>query len=189
MPFTPDSELELAFSASLIPQDALNGLSEDLHVSSISIDSYRFSISPSSHHLLPLSLSLSFQVRPLSSTDYRRGHISLLTVLTSAPDPGEEAWVNRFRTMKSSSSSASTYFPIVIIDKESDKIVACGTVFLELKFIRGLASAAHIEDIAVDKQVQGKGLGKRIIEVLTRVAEGTGAYKTILDCSNENQGE
>lgn len=183
MPFTPDSELELAFSASLIPQDALNGLAEDLHVSSIS--SYRFSLSLS----LLTTLHLSFQVRPLSSTDYRRGHIPLLTVLTSAPDPGEEAWVNRFRTMKSSSSSASTYFPIVIIDKESDKIVACGTVFLELKFIRGLASAAHIEDIAVDKQVQGKGLGKRIIDVLTRVAEGTGAYKTILDCSNENQGE
>lgn len=90
--------------------------------------------------------------------------------------------------MKSSSSSASTYFPIVIISKETDQMVACGTVFLELKFIRGLASAAHIEDIAVDKNVQGKGLGKRIINVLTLVAEGTGAYKTILDCSEGNKG-
>lgn len=34
MTFTPDSDLELAFSAALIPKEALQGLPEDLHVSS-----------------------------------------------------------------------------------------------------------------------------------------------------------
>ena len=60
---------------------------------------------------------------------------------------------------------------------------------MEYKFIRGCNKAGHIEDIAVDKNVQGKGLGKRIIHALTGICEGLGAYKVFLDCSEENKGE
>ena len=49
--------------------------------------------------------------------------------------------------------------------------------------------AGHIEDIAVDTSVQGKGLGKKIINALTLLSETLGAYKVILDCSEENKGE
>ena len=67
-----------------------------------------------------------------------------------------------------------------------DELVATGTVFLEPKFLRNLATAAHIEDIAVDKSMQGKGLGKVLIEALTTLSENAGAYKTLLDCSDDN---
>ena len=34
--------------------------------------------------------------------------------------------------------------------------------------------------------MQGKGLGKILINTLTSLSEQAGAYKTILDCSNDN---
>ena len=79
-----------------------------------------------------------------------------------------------------------TYFPIVILDVNSDKIVAVGTLFIERKFLRGLGSVGHIEDIAVDKSQQGKKLGLRIIQALTHISESSGCYKTILNCSDAN---
>jgi glucosamine-phosphate N-acetyltransferase len=55
---------------------------------------------------------------------------------------------------------------------------------MEKKFLRGLGTVGHIEDIAVDKNQQGKKLGLRIIQALTGISEGLGAYKTILNCSD-----
>jgi len=57
---------------------------------------------------------------------------------------------------------------------------------MEKKFLRGLGTVGHIEDIAVDKTQQGKKLGLRIIQALTGISEDLGAYKTILNCSDHN---
>ncbi|KAK0548650.1 Glucosamine-phosphate N-acetyltransferase-like protein [Tilletia horrida] len=154
MPFTPDSELDLAFEPSLIPASV--------------------------HELVGSTLAL----RPLASTDYSRGHLKVLTILTTTPDVGEQAWAERFQALK---KIPDTYYPIVLVDRETDQLVAVGTLVIEFKFIRGLGKAGHIEDIAVDPTVQGKGLGKKIIAALTAISEGLGAYKVFLDCSTENQ--
>lgn len=127
--------------------------------------------------------SCSVQLRPLASTDYRRGHLDVLRVLTVVTDPGEEAWLAQFNALK---AAAHTYYGIVILDKASDRIVAVGTVFIERKFLRGLGSVGHIEDIAVDERQQGKKLGLRVIQALTRISENSGCYKTILNCSDKN---
>ena len=82
--------------------------------------------------------------------------------------------------------SNQVYFPIVIVSKADDRVVGTGTVFMEKKFLRGLSTVGHIEDIAVDKNQQGKKLGLRIIQALTGISEGLGAYKTILNCSDHN---
>jgi GNAT superfamily N-acetyltransferase len=109
----------------------------------------------------------------------------VLRALTSVPDVGEAAWEGRFAEMRDAQPRA--YYPLVLV--EQGRIVATGTLFLERKFIRALGAAGHIEDIAVDKSQQGKGLGRVIIAALTAVSEAVGAYKTILDCSEENQRE
>lgn len=54
--------------------------------------------------------------------------------------------------------------------------------------IHHLGLVGHIEDIAVAKDQQGKKLGLRIIQALDYVAENVGCYKTILDCSEANEG-
>ncbi|KAF9787847.1 acyl-CoA N-acyltransferase [Thelephora terrestris] len=155
--FTEDKDLDLAFPAEFIPAEVRAVLPEDLHI------------------------------RPLSSTDYHRGHIPVLSVLTHAPDPGgllrpTPTPANIGRGFKSN----QVYFPIVIVSKANDQVVGTGTVFMEKKFLRGLSTVGHIEDIAVDKNQQGKKLGLRIIQALTGISEGLGAYKTILNCSDHN---
>jgi glucosamine-phosphate N-acetyltransferase len=122
-------------------------------------------------------------MRPLASTDYNRGHLAVLSVLTVVSDPGEAAWLAQFNAMR---AATRTYYTLVIVDKNSDQIVAVGCVFLERKFLRGLGTVGHIEDIAVDKNQQGKKLGLRIIQALTHISENSRCYKTILNCSEDN---
>ncbi|KAJ3928483.1 MAG: acyl-CoA N-acyltransferase [Lentinula lateritia] len=151
--FTPDSSLDLLFPADLVAPELKAQLHPDVHI------------------------------RPLASSDYRRGHLDVLSVLTVVTDPGEAAWVAQFNAMR---SAASTYYAVVIIDRTTDRIVGAGSVFIERKFLRGLGGVGHIEDIAVDKNQQGKKLGLRIIQALTHISENIGCYKTILNCSDSN---
>ncbi|KAI9566097.1 acyl-CoA N-acyltransferase [Boletus coccyginus] len=129
--------------------------------------------------LLPPDLT----IRPLASTDYKRGHLDVLSVLSIVNDLGEAAWVNQFHAMR---AVPSTYYTLVIVDNASDRIVGVGCVFIERKFLRGFGTVGHIEDIAVDKNQQGKKLGQRIIQALTHISENSGCYKTILNCSDSN---
>lgn len=122
-------------------------------------------------------------MRPLASSDYTRSHLAVLAVLTQTPDPGVDAYKTQFTTMR---NTPNTYFTIVIVNKQTDQIVGVGCVFMERKFLRNLGSVGHIEDIAVDKKVQGAKLGLRIIQALTAISEAQGAYKTILNCSTDN---
>lgn len=54
--------------------------------------------------------------------------------------------------------------------------------------IHSFGAVGHIEDIAVARDQQGKKLGLRLIQALDYVAEHVGCYKTILDCSEANEG-
>ncbi|KAH9920000.1 acyl-CoA N-acyltransferase [Epithele typhae] len=153
MPFTVDSELDLLFPTDQIPVEVRKQLPQELHL------------------------------RPLASTDHKRGHLKVLEVLTVVTDPGEHAWRAQFEALR---AAPCTYYGIVIVDKASDRIVAVGTLFVERKFLRGLGCVGHIEDIAVDASQQGKKLGLRIIHALTGISENSGCYKTILNCSDKN---
>jgi glucosamine-phosphate N-acetyltransferase len=168
---TPDSQLDLLFSPDLIPEDVREALPKDLHVRS------RVA------RCLNGMLTSNAQIRPLASTDYHRGHLSILEVLTVAPDVGFKRWNEQFFAMR---STPGTYYLLVIVDRATDQVVAVGGVVMERKFLRGLGLVGHIEDIAVDKSQQGKKLGLRVIQALTGISEKRGAYKTILNCSTAN---
>ncbi|KIO32617.1 hypothetical protein M407DRAFT_241324 [Tulasnella calospora MUT 4182] len=162
MALTPDAQLELLFDPALIPESVKATVPDDLHI------------------------------RPLASTDLNRSQFDVLAALTQSPKPTPEAYKSHFellRTINASTTSLGlppTYLTLVILSKSDDKIVATGSVVMERKFIRGLSLVGHIEDISVDKAVQGKRLGIRVVTALTEISEGLGAYKTILDCSEDN---
>ncbi|KAF5309796.1 hypothetical protein D9611_013641 [Ephemerocybe angulata] len=151
--FTPDDKLELLFNPELIPASVKAELPSDLHI------------------------------RPLARTDYHRAHIRILSVLTSAPDPGLSGYQSTFDAQR---TCANTYYTLVIVNKATDQIVGVGCVFIERKFLRNLGKVGHIEDIAVSKDMQGKKLGLRVIQALTGISESLGCYKTILNCSDDN---
>jgi len=76
----------------------------------------------------------------------------------------------------------------VLEEKESGLIVGTGTLFIEDKFLRNYGKVGHIEDIVVHSDYRGYGLGKIMIEHLTKQAKMAGCYKCILDCSDDNVG-
>ncbi|KAF8898045.1 glucosamine 6-phosphate N-acetyltransferase [Gymnopilus junonius] len=128
-------------------------------------------------------LGSDLHMRPLAKTDLSRSHLKVLSVLTSTPDLTEAQYAQAFDRLR---SCPDTYFTLVIVARETDQIVGVGSVFLEQKFTRNLGTVGHIEDIAVDKSMQGRKLGLRIINALTGISERMGCYKTILNCSDAN---
>jgi glucosamine-phosphate N-acetyltransferase len=76
----------------------------------------------------------------------------------------------------------------VLEEKDSGSIVGTGTLFIEDKFLRNYGKVGHIEDIVVHSDYRGYGLGKIMIEHLTKQAKSAGCYKCILDCSDDNVG-
>ncbi|PPQ73954.1 hypothetical protein CVT24_012543 [Panaeolus cyanescens] len=122
-------------------------------------------------------------LRPLARTDLQRNHLAVLSVLTSTPNLTPAQYSQAFDTLR---SCPNTYYTVVIVAKATDSIVGVGSIFMEQKFTRNLGRVGHIEDIAVDKNVQGRKLGLRVIEALTGISESMGCYKTILNCSDHN---
>ncbi|SCV68088.1 BQ2448_209 [Microbotryum intermedium] len=127
---------------------------------------------------------MGLKLRPLSASDYVKGHLELLSTLTLAPDLGAQAWLDRFNELK---QTRATYYPLVIVDTGSDQLVATGTLVVERKFLRGAGLVGHIEDISVSPSQQGKGLGKILIRALSALSEELGCYKSILDCDPKNE--
>ncbi|KAI4680185.1 uncharacterized protein J4E88_006077 [Alternaria novae-zelandiae] len=130
------------------------------------------------------ALPEGYSCRPLERKDYHNGFLDVLRVLTTVGDITEEQWNKRYDWM---SARNDEYFLLCITDS-SNAIVGTGALIVERKFIHQLGLVGHIEDIAVAKDQQGKKLGLRIIQALDFVAEKVGCYKTILDCSEANEG-
>ena len=112
------------------------------------------------------------------------GFLPTLRVLTTVGDPTPSEFAARYDFL---ASRNDTYYILVICDA-SGEVVGTGAVIVERKFIHNLGLVGHIEDIAVAKNQQGKKLGLRIIQALDHVAERVGCYKSILDCSEANEG-
>ncbi|CAH1757057.1 1149_t:CDS:2 [Entrophospora sp. SA101] len=127
------------------------------------------------------ALPKGYTIRPLASDDYERGFLEVLKVLTTVGDISKDQFLERFYFLKTHNYE---YFTLVIVSPE-DRIVGAGTIFVERKFIRNTGLVGHIEDIAVDKNQQGKKLGLRIIQALKYIGAKAGCYKVILDCSEK----
>ncbi|KAF2722232.1 acyl-CoA N-acyltransferase [Polychaeton citri CBS 116435] len=132
------------------------------------------------------ALPENYTIRPLQRSDFALGFLDVLRVLTVVGEVSQQQYEERFDEMKRA-GAAGGYHVLVILDGEN-KIVGTGALIVERKFIHHLGLVGHIEDIAVAKDQQGKKLGLRIIQALDYVAEHVGCYKTILDCSEANEG-
>ncbi|OTA98238.1 hypothetical protein M426DRAFT_70197 [Hypoxylon sp. CI-4A] len=137
-------------------------------------------ISPSVAAALPEG----YTARSLRLSDYEAGFLDCLRVLTTVGEISKDQFAERYQWM----SSQDTYYVLVIEDTTRGKIVGTGALLVERKFIHSLGLVGHIEDIAVAKDQQGKKLGLRLIQALDFIAEKVGCYKTILDCSEANEG-
>ncbi|XBW38326.1 hypothetical protein QEN19_003915 [Hanseniaspora menglaensis] len=106
--------------------------------------------------------------------------LSCLTTVGELPDSVFSNVVNQWVENK------HIYNPILVVEKCSGKVIAIGTILVELKLIHNGGLVGHIEDIAVNDSHQGKGLGKVLLEYLKNLGVMKGCYKIILDCDEKN---
>ena len=115
--------------------------------------------------------------RLLKETDYEKGILELLSQLTNVGEITKKQYIKQYNMIKNNSNHK------VYVLEENNKIISCGTLLIEPKFIHNCSNVGHIEDIVVDKNTRGKGLGKKIINYLTEESKKYNCYKVILDCS------
>src|SRR5262245_44995131 len=67
-----------------------------------------------------------------------------------------------------------------------DRVVGTLTLLLEQKFIHGGGWTGHIEDVAVHRDFQGKGIGSALVRHAIEESQRAGCYKVILNCNDQN---
>ena len=123
------------------------------------------------------------EIGRLRRHDYYRGYLQLLEQLTTVN--ADKISFGDF--CKQLGGINSNIF--VMRDKNvDDKVIATGTIYIERKFIHNLGKVGHIEDVVVDSNYRGQGLGKKMINILVDRAKKEKCYKVILDCSEKNVG-
>lgn len=123
-----------------------------------------------------------YKPRIIVSNDYHKGYIELLTQLTIVGEITKEQYMDQLNKIKENEN----HLIYVIEDEKTNKIITSGTLLIEPKFIHQISNVGHIEDIIVDKNYRGYGLGKIIINHLTNMAKEKNCYKVILDCTEDN---
>tara|TARA_B110000971_G_C19963410_1_gene479036 strand:+ start:147 stop:563 length:417 start_codon:yes stop_codon:yes gene_type:complete len=115
--------------------------------------------------------------RNLKKSDYSQ-YLNLLSQLTTVKKSDIDKFNNFVNNLPENH--------IVQVYELNNKIVACGTIFIEQKVIHDMGKVGHIEDIVVDKESRGKKLGLKLIKHLENIGKTKGCYKIILDCDVKN---
>lgn len=126
------------------------------------------------------SMSVSF--RRLEVGDFDKGFLGVLSQLTKVGNVTKELFTKRFN-LQSQNPLHHTF-----VGEKDGKIVCTAALLIEPKFIHECKNTGHIEDVAVDKQMRGTGLGKKLITHLLDDAKKHDCYKVILDCADHNIG-
>ena len=74
---------------------------------------------------------------------------------------------------------------IIHVAELDGKIVGSTTLLIEQKFIHEGGFVGHIEDVVVNKEFEGQGIGMKLVLSLLDAAKEKKCYKTILNCEDK----
>ena len=131
------------------------------------------------------AVSVRFSIRALAVDDFDKGFFQLLGQLTSI-DPAAIS----HEDFSSFVAHLDEHHQVLVIEdaENLDQITGSITILIERKVIHNMGKVAHIEDVVVDNNIRGTGMGKKLINKAVAISKAAGCYKTILDCSEENAG-
>ncbi|RNJ75855.1 MAG: GNAT family N-acetyltransferase [Nitrosopumilus sp. B06] len=118
-------------------------------------------------------------VRRLQKGDLQNGFLTSLDALKRASDIDSAKAEEIFQRIDQNQD-----YLIAVAEKDG-KIIGTATLIVEQKFIHEGGRVGHIEDVAVSKESQERGIGSKIMKHLLEEAKKRGCYKTILDCTEE----
>jgi glucosamine-phosphate N-acetyltransferase len=124
--------------------------------------------------------SKGYEIRELTAADLGNGFIETLGNLS---DTGGLTPASARRILERL-ERASLYHVFVAAGADG-KVVGATTLLVEQKFIHGGGLVGHIEDVAVRRGSEGRGIGGSLVKAAVRMADELGCYKVILDCKEE----
>jgi len=77
---------------------------------------------------------------------------------------------------------------LIYVLLQEDKIIGTGKLLLEYKFNNNLTVSGHVEDIVVNSDYRGFGLGSVIVKYLINIGKEKRCYKIILSCNDKYLG-
>ena len=125
---------------------------------------------------------MAVKIRLLQVADLKpkSGFWETLANLTPAKKVSYSQAVKAYHRAKKQDS-----YTYVAVDSVDGQIVGIIKLLVEQKFIRSLALAGHIEDVATRKGYEGQGIASQLVDMALQKAKALGCYKVILDCRQE----
>lgn len=117
----------------------------------------------------------------ININDIKEEYIKLLSELTNVEELSDDDFYNKIKEITKLGIIVVVYYE----DNNKICIIGSGTVLYEPKIIRNGKYVAHIEDIVVDENHRGCGIGKTIVNNLINYSKEKECYKIILNCSND----
>ena len=124
-----------------------------------------------------------YVVRKLRPADLERGFLETLGNLSDVGGLSPREARGLFASMK-----RSPLYQVLVAVESDGEVVGATTLIVEQKFIHRGGLAGHIEDVAVRKGHEGKGIGGSVVRAAVERARELGCYKVILDCKEELVG-
>ena len=119
------------------------------------------------------------KIRKIQKKDLSNGFLHSLDSLRNTSDMNPKKSRAIFDKI---SKTPNEVIYVAVIDS---KIIGAASIIIEQKFIHDGGKVGHIEDVAVAKEFQGKGIGQKIVRSLLEYAQKQDCYKTILDCADD----
>lgn len=123
-----------------------------------------------------------FQIRNLNKKDFYNNYLNLLKQLTVL----DIQTISKQKFDDFIDSLNNNHIILIIEDIHKNIIIGTITIIIEQKLIRNYGKVAHIEDVVIDNQYRGCGLGKKLINEAIKISKNNNCYKIILDCSEHN---
>jgi glucosamine-phosphate N-acetyltransferase len=118
-------------------------------------------------------------IRKITETDLENGFLESLDSLRQASN------LDKKRAKSILQKITQNPDHVIFVALEGNNVVGATTLLIEQKFIHDGGKVGHIEDVVVSKNVQGTGIGEKIIRFVLDYAKKQGCYKTILDCDDK----
>ena len=122
-------------------------------------------------------------IRKIEVNDYNKKYVDLLSQLSivdSKDDITFEKFISYIDTLHNKH--------MIYVIENNNSIISTITIIIEDKIIHNMGRVMHIEDVIVDKNYRGEGLGKMLLQYAIDIAEKEKCYKIILNCSEETRG-
>ncbi len=124
--------------------------------------------------------SSSYKVRELRDADFDKGFLETLSNLSDLDGLFPKEGRKIFSVMK-----RDPLYHVFVAVASDGQVIGATTLLVEQKFIHRGGLVGHIEDVAVRKGHEGKGVGGSVVGAAVEKARELGCYKVILDCKSD----